>query len=656
MNRRRLLLVGGVVAFGGAVVEIATPGSIFRLPIDEAVIYVLGGTLLLYAYYVFSTRQDVTFEQINPPTPETRVAVSPPGDNLDDTLRRFLRGQQVHLTRQTVEGLRAAAVEVLTWFLGLSETDAKARVESGTWTDDPYAADFLASGSLDLPPVGQFRKMIAPESSYQLRTRHTVSAIVNVARDVPADEKTNVDDGGGFRWMSGLLSGPSSDIAMSIGTVEPEAEVGRGGYRETNHWFGVSLFALAALGVGVVVRQPAVLLIAVVGVGYAAYAWSSSLNSPRLAVERAVSDETPSLGDDVEVTVTVKNEGESAIFDLRLVDGVPQALSVVDGTPRSGAALRSGESIIFSYTVAARRGRHEFKPLLAIARDLPGALERDVRVKADPSPTITCIPPLEPVNELVPLRQPATQFAGHADTDTGGEGTEFYATRRYQQDDAVGRVDWRRFARTGELATLQFREERAASVVLLIDARPSAYVAPNRDGASALDRAVEAAGQVFARLLDDGHRVGIATMGNEDCWLAPSSGSDNRARGRTLLATDPALSSIPPAEPYGPVRWKRRLRRRLQQGMQLIVFTPLWESATVEILKRYDTYGYPVTVISPDPTVVRNPGHRLVHVRRRIHLMALRRARIPVVDWAWDTSLEKALLTVRHAQERGNNL
>jgi len=57
-------------------------------------------------------------------------------------------------------------------------------------------------------------------------------------------------------------------------------------------------------------------------------------------------------------------------------------------------------------------------------------------------------------------------------------GLEFHATRNYQSGDPVSRIDWRRFAKTNELTTVQYREEQAVRTVLVVDARPVTRVTP----------------------------------------------------------------------------------------------------------------------------------------------------------------------------------
>lgn len=400
---------------------------------------------------------------------------------------------------------------------------------------------------------------------------------------------------------------------------------------DTNRWVGVGTVALFAVGVAVVFgRRPGLLLTAVVGIAYTAYAHSGDAPVPDLRIERELSTDTPAVDDEVRVTVRVTNTGETTLPDLRLVDGIPPALSVTDGSPRHGTALRPGKQATFGYVVTAVRGDHEWEPTTVITRDASGSSER--RSEVDCETSMRCLPMFDSTADL-PLRGLTTQYTGRIATDVGGTGLEFHSTREYKHGDPLKRIDWRRLARSGELATLEFREERAATVVLLVDAREEAYLAGDDEEENAVERSVDAAGQAFSSLLESGDRVGVAALGPEECWLAPGSGNDHRARARELLATHPALSSTPSEGKFFPSIRLRRLLRRLPSDAQILLFSPLTDDYMVSVARRLDARGHLVTVVSPDPTVDDTPGHRLAGVKRRTRMSRLRQVGIRVVDW-----------------------
>ena len=413
---------------------------------------------------------------------------------------------------------------------------------------------------------------------------------------------------------------------------------------ETNHWAGVSAVSLLAASLAVVARAPPLLVAAVVAVGFEAYVRGATAPVPSLTVSRELSTDAPDPGEAVTVTVTVTNDGDGLLADLRLVDGVPDALAVDDGPARLGTALRPGKRARFWYTVEAVRGVHEWEPMQVLARDASGAAERELSVAAAEPTGFTCTPALDATADL-PLRGLTTQYTGRVPTDVGGAGVEFHGLREYRHGDPLKRVDWTQLARTGELATREFREERAATVVLLVDARTEAYRAPAADVENAVERSVDAAGAVAPALLDAGDRVGLAAFGPQECWLGPATGVDHRTRLRRTLATHPAFAPTPVEGTFYPYVRLRRLRRRLSTDTQLIVCTPLTDDYMATVVRRLDAYGHLVTVLSPDPTTDDTVGRRLAAVERRTRMSDLRRVGVRVLDWGDDSlavELERA--------------
>lgn len=642
MTLRRLALPTGVVALGLGAVALVEPGLIPLDP-DRFVVSLVGVLALVQALRVARSRYRDTVDEADTPDPERPVATPTPGDELETAATEFLGRQRAFHYRTRIEdGLRTAARTVLTRYGPYSDAEARALLETGAWTDDPYAAGFL--GDVDAPSPSlrsRIRGVLGDESSFQRSARRTVDEIAAKAGSTPSSTRETAEDSG-----PNEPEADGADLTRPATTRNCEADVNTDGGvpREsgvTGHWRGVSVVALVGIGVGILVEQPAVLLAAVVGVGFAAYARSSAFVAGDVSIERRLGDEEPEPGDEVEVTVTVSNDSDRFLPDLRVVDGVPEALAVTDGSPRCGTALRPGASTTFTYSITARRGVHRFEPTLVLARDLSAERERELSFEVDGS--LTCRPLLRAGTEPLTLRERTSQYVGQVETSSGGEGIEFYATRDYQPGDARNRIDWNHRARTGELTTVEFRKERAATVVLVIDARTAAYVAPAPYAAHAVDRSVEAAGQLFATLSDAGNRVGIAALGAEPCWLPPSAGVDHSVKARELLATHPALSPVPTEARSAVARWRKRLRKRLSPGTQLVFLTPLSDDYATHFARRFDEYGHPVTVVSPDPTVDRTAGHRLAGVARTIRTSTLRSAGIPVIDWPSDEPVDVAL-------------
>lgn len=400
--------------------------------------------------------------------------------------------------------------------------------------------------------------------------------------------------------------------------------------RRTRRWRGVLGVALFSVAVGLLFKRPAVLLTAVVGVAYAAYPHLSTAPSVDLEITRRLTDENPDEGDVVVVSVSVENTTDRTIPDLRIIDGVPPMLAVVDGSPRHAAALRPGDRTRFSYTVRAEQGSHPFDPATVVARDVAGAFE--VETTIDTETTIECVEGVE----SVPLQRQTTSRVGRIITDRGGSGIEFHRTREYRRGDPMSRIDWRRFARTGRLTTVEFRQELAATVVLCLDVRGPAFRAREPETPHAVAYCQSAALQLVDALTDAPDFVGVTALGREDCWLEPGTGTDHDDRAREFLAHHPAFSAYPPDDDQSTDRASRQLndlRQRLDGSAQVVLLSPLTDTFPTEAAYELITDGHEVSIVSPDVTMTDTPGGKLVAVERRNQIRSLREAGVTVFDW-----------------------
>ncbi|MFC6976794.1 DUF58 domain-containing protein [Halomicroarcula sp. GCM10025709] len=255
---------------------------------------------------------------------------------------------------------------------------------------------------------------------------------------------------------------------------------------------------------------------------------------------------------------------------------------------------------------------------------------------------LCCRPRLGSLDRPVPTRTHATRRGGLVETTESGAGTEFFGVREYERGDPLAWIDWNRLARTGEFATLQFREQRAVTVVFVVDATDSATVGPPDADETAAERCVAAAGRLVGTALDGGNHAGLAAVGAADCWLAPGAGRSHRVAARDFLARTPALAPGRHGDQPSD-RWARTLRQRLPEDAQVVVLSPLCDDRIATGVRRLHADGYPVTVLSPDPTARRSDPERVAAVTRRLRLSDLRAGGVPVLDWEWDDSLDVAL-------------
>ncbi|MFW5918120.1 MAG: DUF58 domain-containing protein [Haloferacaceae archaeon] len=558
-------------------------------------------------------RLSSSIETAQTPPVERRTTVSVPGEAFDEMLTEKSHNAMGRLqVKSTAQDRIRAVAEVV--FPGDAQAVAE-RLSAGTWSEDSDANALFSNGETSVRDrVSSFA------SGTSILNRRVVSAIESLA-DLAGEAVT---------WDEATVEEDAP--------VEPAEE----GDYATGRWNGLTALALSTLAFGVLLTQSGLVLAAAVLSGIGAYAVAGSTPSTAVCVTREIEPVDPHPGDPVTVTVDVANESGQLLPDLRIVDGVPADLTIEADSPRHGTALRPGATMRYTYTLRGVRGNHRFEDAFLVSRNLSGTLERveEVGVEGDQTVTYDVSSALE---LSVSLRKQASMHVGRVLTDAAGSGLEFHSVREYRSGDPLNRIDWNRAARGEELATLQFREERAATVVLVIDARKEAYVASDEESPSAVDQSVLAAAKLASALLAADDRVGLASLSPRQCWLSPGAGHTHLARLQDVLATDDAFAPSPPTLPFYTRINLPALRKRLPTDSQLVVFSPLADDEVVEIVRRLQASGHPVTIVSPDASGAGTPGRTLARLGRIRRLSELRGATVRVVDWAADESLALAL-------------
>jgi uncharacterized repeat protein (TIGR01451 family) len=438
-------------------------------------------------------------------------------------------------------------------------------------------------------------------------------------------------------------------------------------------WRGAFVAALAAVAIGVGLPEPALLAVAVVPLVFAAAGYVGRPTAPAVELTRSLAPERPVPGETVTVTLTIEHVGEEPLPDLRFEDGVPSGTPVVEGSATGVTALEPGESTTIEYVVRPRRGTHTFGAVDLEARSLVGtAIEFD-RIEPDGGDRVTCVTLLD----SVPVADREGQYVGAAQTDTGGEGIEFHGTREYRPGDELSRINWRGFARGRSLTTVTYREERALSVLFVVDDRPSIDVEQAGGGPTATELCAYAASRGLAALIDDGHRAGVVTIDSlsgtiePDDWVPPgqtaatlSAASEQLSGvGASTLAADGGTTSqgvtasAPPETVASTADAEvtehattlaRRLAARIDGHTQLVICTPLLDELPVELVERCTGHGIEISLVSPDlisasDETEQTPGTVVAREHRKRRIEAIQHTGTVVTDWSINRPLPVAL-------------
>lgn len=438
--------------------------------------------------------------------------------------------------------------------------------------------------------------------------------------------------------------------------------------RRVPRWHAAVIASIVLVAAGFVLGSAGLVLAAMVPITVLAYAALSSVPDPEavLSLERDCTPATPLPGERVEVTLTIRNESERTLPDVRVLDGVPDELEVLEGTARRAVTLRAGEEASLTYVLRPRRGSYVFDETWVRLRSLSATAVATASVEATGDDGLECTVPVDGV----PLHRRTIPFVGAVATDSGGPGYEFHSTRDYQQGDPLNRIDWRRYARTGELGTVRYREQEAANVVVVVDGRRQARMAADRGHPDGITLSAYAGVVTSSALAAMGHSVGVAALGiagripgvytGPPAYVEPGTGADVGGRVARVCdavaargtgdevreAVGEPVGKIPNparARTDGGARAADHLDALFPPNAQLVVCTPAVDDHVVDLALALRRRGYPLSVVSPDVTARDDVGARLASVRRQARLERLRRVDAPVVDWDPSVTLASAL-------------
>ena len=329
--------------------------------------------------------------------------------------------------------------------------------------------------------------------------------------------------------------------------------------RHVKRWSVGLIATLALLGMGLLYADPVLLTAALIPLAYVLYGTLSRVpGEATLSISRSVEPGTPEPGEPVAVTLTVRNEDEQVLPDVRVIDGVPEELAVASGSARAGTPLSPGEREQVTYTVVAKRGEFSFEAPAVRIRSLAGGDRVTRSVPAGGDTEISCTN----VRGEAPIQHSTINRQGSLSVDTGGPGQEFFATRQYKRGDPVNRIDWHHVAKTGEFITVQYRKEQSARTVVVVDARPLNRVTAAPGYPTGAQLSAYAGERLFEALSEAGVQTSVTALGVDPGdldglvgpdglpWIDPQDEAGRRGRAAFLfhrLQTEAGREVGPPS-------------------------------------------------------------------------------------------------------------
>lgn len=187
MTDRPILTTAGVLAVGWGLAVVFAPELASLLRTDYLFVKLVGVLALVQALRVVQGRRYADVEQRETPDPETSMTFATPGTEFDRRVEKAHSGSRksrFEARKRIRSDLETAVLETIAQQEGCSTDEARAKVETGEWTDDADAAHFVGGPN---PPRRSWRewlrRSLGGRTSFQSRASRTADAVARYVED-----------------------------------------------------------------------------------------------------------------------------------------------------------------------------------------------------------------------------------------------------------------------------------------------------------------------------------------------------------------------------------------------------------------------------------------------------------------------------------------
>ncbi|QSG02251.1 DUF7269 family protein [Natranaeroarchaeum sulfidigenes] len=178
---RRIGVGLGVVIAALGVATFFSPGLGAMFSADEFLLTIVGIAALGLGVYIARDRWFMEPGHARTGDPELIQGIPTPGEGFDRALRSASSVHEISGRETVTERLEAVGVTVLQRRRGYTESEARERLESGEWTDDPVAAAFFdGTGWAAFPLSFRLRVRLGEESRFGLKARRAAEELERI--------------------------------------------------------------------------------------------------------------------------------------------------------------------------------------------------------------------------------------------------------------------------------------------------------------------------------------------------------------------------------------------------------------------------------------------------------------------------------------------
>ena len=365
-----------------------------------------------------------------------------------------------------------------------------------------------------------------------------------------------------------------------------------------------------------------------------------------LAIKRDVSAVNVYKGDDINVVLTITNNSYRRTQQLEVFDNVPHEMKMRKGINLMRMNLGPGQSATIRYTVRCPlRGHYTIGPTSIRYRNAFNLFvsETSIGDRSD----ITVFPQVRDVEEALIRSDVPKMYTGATTLKTPGQGMEFYALREYFPGDSFRSINWKAFARTGELMVNEKTRDAVTDVFIILDTRDVARIGTVLK--NPLEMGTVAAASIANYFIKRRDSVSLVTYGERMDFLPPETGDKQHYKVLSQLAAVESKGSMPLQAVTN------ALSPRISRGSPVFIISSLeGDGTTLSAIRNLSGKGHEVIVLSPssidlERLVSRIPrmAYEVLKLERQNRLTAISGYGAKVIDWTPSVELSQALLQIR---------
>ena len=365
-----------------------------------------------------------------------------------------------------------------------------------------------------------------------------------------------------------------------------------------------------------------------------------------LEIKREVSAVNVYKGDDINVVLTITNQSYRRTQQLEVFDNVPHEMKMRKGINLMRMNLGPGQTATIRYTVRCPlRGHYTIGPTSIRYRNTFNLFvsETSIGDRSD----ITVFPQVRDVEEALIRSDVPKMYTGATTLKTPGQGMEFYALREYFPGDSFRSINWKAFARTGELMVNEKTRDAVTDVFIILDTRDVARIGTVLK--NPLEMGTVAAASIANYFIKRRDSVSLVTYGERMDFLPPETGDKQHYKVLSQLAAVESKGSMPLQAVTN------ALSPRISRGSPVFIISSLeGDGTTLSAIRNLSGKGHEVIVLSPssidlERLVSRIPrmAYEVLKLERQNRLTAISGYGAKVIDWTPSVELSQALLQIR---------